>query len=183
MAITEGFRSDASGVFIYMNWFHALIHKGELFEINDVDDDVDIATPKYWHFKTPSSDSEYYHYVMEVDCDGGALVQFFESPTLSDDGSTLSEGNYNRNSSKSSDLLSYKDPTVSDDGKRLVSHEIGSNGGGGFFGAPSAGGTNLREFILKPNTSYIVKVTVRQDNSNVDIDVTYYSYDYTALTT
>jgi hypothetical protein len=180
MAITSGFRSDASGAYVSMNWDHAIIHKGELFAVVDIDADVDIAGPKYWHFKTPVSTSEYYHLDFEVSCDGGALVELFEAPTITGNGSTLAALNHNRNSSKTTDISAYYDATTSDDGTRLSVYEIGS-GGGGPNNAPGKRSRD-NEFILKADTSYIIKVTTRQDNSNVSLLANLYSYDYTDLT-
>jgi DNA-directed RNA polymerase subunit E'/Rpb7 len=47
MAISNAKRADASGAFIEIDFLHSLIHQGELFEVNDVDNDVDMDS--YWY--------------------------------------------------------------------------------------------------------------------------------------
>lgn len=178
MAINSGFRSDASGPLVYLDWYHALIHKGELFEANDTDTSVDIAGPKYWHFKTNANGNVTIHFDFEIGCDGGALIELFESPTLSGNGTGLTIDNHNRNSSKSIDnyITAYYDPGVSDDGHRLKVYVIGT---GGFLGNP--GKVQSKEFIFKNSVSYLIKVTVRQNGSEVDMNTTMYAYNYTDL--
>ena len=183
MAITRGFRTDSSGVFITMTWAHVLAHKGEVFEVNDYDVDVDIAGPKYWHFKTADDDENAVHFRYDVTCNGGAMIEVFEDSTLSNDGTSLTIFNMNRQSTKTSSLLTaYYDPAVSSDGTRLTVHEIGSTGGGSRFAGTVPGFLGALEFILKSNTSYLIKVTVRQDDSTVGMNVFFYKYNYTDLT-
>lgn len=175
--INEGFRSDPSGVYVYMDWIHALIHKGEFFEVNDTDNSVDITSPKYWHFKTADDEENSIHARFDINCSGGANIEFFESPTLSSNGTELTIQNLNRRSNKTSDdYTAYYDPGVNADGTRLIIHSIGSGGGNAVSGRMSS-----LEFILKKDTSYLVKVTVRQNSSVVDLDWYTYTYNYIDL--
>lgn len=182
MAIISAKRADASGAFIDMSISHAFIHRGELFIFHDIDIDVDISGPKYWHFKAGSSDEIAPHLEFQISTDGGALVEFFEAPTTTDDGTQLTAYNHNRRSSKTpGQLTAYYDPTVSSDGTKLSVFEIGSAGGGPNQNPGKRDRDN--EFILKKDTSYLIKITVRQDNTNVSMLANFYEYNYTELTT
>ncbi len=140
---------------------HYKVHQGDFYSVSDYDSDVDILSPKYWHIKTPDT-SVRFHVSIKVSGSLAGLVDFFENPTLSNDGTSLTPNNNNRNSVKTSSLSFYYDPTVSNDGTNQPASKIG---GGVRTGS---------EFILKQNMSYIVKFTPAADNTAVSFTCEFY---------
>lgn len=157
---------------VVMNLEHHKIHAGVHYTVSDYDSDVDNAGPKYWHIKTPNT-AVRFHLVFCVTTSGPALVEFFENPTTSADGTGLTAYNNDRTSDNTSTLSVYYDPTVSPDGTRIGVSFIGSEGA-----APvgSAGGMLERchEMIPKQNEQYLVKVTVSNDNTKVAFTLNWY---------
>ena len=182
MPITQAFRTDIAGPYVYMPWEHSLIHKGLLFSFTDTDLDVDISSPKYYHFKTSDADAKA-HLVFNIGCDGAATIEFFENPTTSADGTEITAYNFNRTSANVPTILTaYYDPTASADGTRLRLFSIGTNGG---TPLTTSGGEvdHKNEIILKSSESYLLKITVAADNSRVDFQGDFYEYDYNELIT
>lgn len=143
---------------------HDRIHDGNHFTCQDYDEDVDIATPKYWHFKTSATLRD--HLVFSLRAVASGVVEFFEEPTLTDDGVGLTCQNNDRESTNTASSNVYENPTVSADGTRLLVNVVGSNAGNA---ASREGGvtSRAREFILKKSTSYIVKFTTDDNDDQV----------------
>jgi len=149
---------------------HHMVHKGKYFFVTDYDDDVDIAAPKYWHIKTPNTATRI-HFVLMISTDLGAIIEFFESPTTTADGTQLTAYNADRNSANTPTSTFYKDPTVSADGTLLQKDRVGT-----YQPITRIGGhiRNATEFILKQNTAYLVKVIPDADNTKVSLNIEFY---------
>lgn len=112
--------------------------------------------------------------VASVTVDGGPVdVEAFEAATISGNGTTKGILNRNRNSSNTAAAQVFHTPTISDDGTQLVDTLIPSTSGGAGANAFSLGGSANTDhendkFILKPSTSYLIRVT---NNSGGPIDV------------
>jgi hypothetical protein len=144
---------------------HHKIHKGVHYACQDYDDDVDTATPKYWLVVTPNTSTRV-HFNFNTIASKQGLIEFFENPTITDNGTAITPCNSDRNSSNTAELLCYKDPTISSDGTRLGVNVTGSDSASVVGGS---GGSSKRddEFILKQNTGYIVKFTTKVNDARV----------------
>lgn len=89
-------------------------------------------------------------------CAAGATsrLSIFESPTVTDNGTEVTDDvkNRNRASSSTTTLTVYSGPTVSDDGDSLEDKIIPENI---FFEISSP----YLEWILKPSTTYLIRLT------------------------
>ena len=92
------------------------------------------------------------HFVGEITGEAETTVQFFENPTITDNGNVLNVRNRNRNSSNTDYLTIYEGATVSADGTELEHTKFGA----GKFVGGSVNRTD--EWVLKNNTSYLIKV-------------------------
>lgn len=100
------------------------------------------------------------HFLGELSGESEADVFFYESPTITANGTALSVLNRNRNSSNVDLLAIYQGATVSATGTELEHTRFGSGRGVG-------GGVNRTdEWVLKNNTSYLVRVTNLVTTSN-----------------
>ena len=149
---------------------HHEVHEGNFYTISDYDNDVDIIAPKYWHLKTPDTVKRI-HIKMEVGANGADLVEFFETPTLTGNGTALTPKNNDRNSANATTLLVYYDPTVTADGTRITADLIGTNNNKTIIGGSIRNGA---EFILKRNTSYLVKFSPVADNTKATFKAEFY---------
>ena len=82
------------------------------------------------------------------------LIEIYEGITTSDDGSTVTTFNCNRNSSNTPTLIAYSAPTVTDEGTLIWATRIGS----GKEGAGISPQLNY-EIIAKVDTKYMFKIT------------------------
>jgi hypothetical protein len=114
---------------------------------------------KLWHFKP------------EVDTEAEALIEFFEVPTYSSAGTTLTSYNRNRQLAGTyTDFLGITHtPTLTGDGTKIYIKRIGS-------GKVSGGASNRAdEFVLKNNTPYLLRVTNATTSANwCNFDLNYY---------
>lgn len=153
---------------------HFMVHASRLFTAPDIDTDVDIASPKEWLFVTPDNDDLEVHMDFVAHVSGGAQVELFEAPTVSDMGSQLDSYNHHRTSEYTSEVNVYADPTVTGDGTRIDVTAAGSSGGPVSFARDVGRGA---EWDLKPNTMYLLRVTVRADNQTVSLAANWYEFD------
>jgi len=149
---------------------HHMVHDGYSYSVSDHDSSVDIASPKYWHIITPNT-AKRCHVKIAVISDHAALVEFFENPTTTANGTALAAYNNDRNSINATTMSFYYDPTVTADGTRLVVEYIGTYNPKTRIGGSSRAET---EFILKQNEQYLVKVTPENDNTKVTVQIEFY---------
>lgn len=135
---------------------HEHIHRGEHFHRCRLDTGVTVASPKRFLFIIPNT-SKRIHFVFMIESGAGDIkVEFFENPTVTLNGTSLTPINHNRNSSKVSVLQVFVDPTITVDGDLLICLQSGTTTAGG---KASGSVTHLDEFILRQNTIYQMKTT------------------------
>ena len=166
------------GYLIAMEPEHHKIHEETHFECCDVDLDVDIATPKYWHILTPDSDVRC-HFNFEVGNSLPGTLSLFEAPTVAaeGEGDALTVYNNDRNSSNTADVLVYKDPTISADGTDLIYVALLGNPGLTPNGASGGVTQRNREFILKADTSYAIKFLAINDDTLITMCLSWYEVE------
>lgn len=168
---TEG----SYGYLIQVPVEHHKIHEGSHYTTVDYDSDVDITGPKYWHIKAPDT-TVVPHLVWRVKASLNGLVELFEAPTTTADGTALTSRNNDRNSSNTATTLFYYDPTVTGDGTRIDVDVIGSDGANP-AGADGGDMNRETEWLLKRNTSYLIKFTSGTDNCRVSLHMSHYEVD------
>jgi len=143
-----------------MTRLNRAIKDGKYYAISDYDADVDTAAPKYWMVVTPNSTTRV-KISATLSASGAGIMQLYEAPTVTDNGSALTIVNLNRVSASTSTATAFSDPTVTDDGTLLLTYMIPAGG------VPKAVGSSVRqdtEVILKANTKYVFKFTPDADN-------------------
>ena len=163
-------RRDGTSTDVAISWEHHLVHESRFFSISDFDPNVLIATPKYWHLKVKANAS--FHMTFEIACDTGMTFELFEAPTLTADGSAVPVRRFNRVIPRVAPVEAFSDPTVSADGLNLQKSKTGTVQFDKFPGVHRQG----VEWVLLPDTSYLFKVTVDQDNATVNLDIEGYGF-------
>lgn len=155
---------------------HAYIHDGIFFEIYNKFTLASAAT-RVVTFKTPVGIYLHYKPTSLVTSADKVTIEFFEGATVTaSTGTTVIPSNHNRNSSKASGVTFLDAPTVTADGTKFAQVYIpGSSGVGGTRTGNSAG-TSDNEWVLKPNTTYMIRVTNGSSSSN-DIQVNLQWYE------
>lgn len=150
-----------------INAEHAEIHEAHHYFVSDIDIDIDIATPKYWHVQAPDS-AVRIHFTWEMETQNAALIEVFENPTLATNGAGMTEWNNDRNSGNTSNLNTYRDPNVTVDGTLIYSKRLVSDKKSGGFVKRS------HEIILDQAASYLFKITTDADDNEANIFMEYY---------
>lgn len=149
---------------------HAKNHEGLHFVVTDIDTSVDIATPKIYRILSPTFDSSAIaHLIFQIETEPGALVEFFEAPTVTVAGTGLSEINMNRNSPNVAETSITSDPTVTANGTLLFSKRSGTTTLGGKVGLELS---HVNEFILDTtpsSTVYQLRITPLVDATVVSV--------------
>lgn len=132
---------------------HARIHAGQAFTHGSLHLALANATSYYHLLDNPAGNYPHIR-LAKVTCEGAPFwLELFEGATTSG-GTAADVFNNNRNSLIASKLLMYHAPTVSAEGTALPATMITGSG--------SAGGSSEFseiEWILKPATKYLIKVT------------------------
>lgn len=115
------------------------------------------------------------HIEWEMWCEGLAQIYVYEGPTVSDEGTLLVPHNRNRNYADESPGLTVKHtPTVTDTGIPL--HDGRWIGGPGPGNQPGETGSSRAaiEIVLKPETTYLFRVTSRDSGQRASIALDWY---------
>lgn len=169
---------EFTGAAAFIDVAHLMVHAGRYFTAPDVDTDVDIATPKEWLFVTPDDDDLEVHVTFGVYSSRQCTLELFEDAETSADGTEITPLNHRRVSTYESAVAVYADPTVTADGTRIDVTGVGSQGGAMKLG----GGVYCPYWDIKPNTKYLLRVTVAADDAIVTLQGDYYEFDVNDLT-
>lgn len=170
---------EYSGAQAQIDIQHLMVHAGRYFSASDVDLLVAIASPKEWLFRMPDLEDYEIHCQFAISSSAQCVVELFENPTVSADGSEITPVNHHRTSTYASRVEVYSDPTVTDDGDRLNVAGIGSTGGSVKIGGVAR---NNAEWDLIPGTLYLIRVTVAANDSVVSQNAEWYEFYETEMT-
>lgn len=163
---------DYNGL-VVVDAFHHLIHEGKAFVYPNYDNDIDIASPKYFRIVTGANKEVHFDFSCTLLAAG--TISLAESPTTSGNGTNVSAAiiNLNRRSSNTPEVTIFEDPTVTGQGIQIGLWRIGTAGG---FANSSVGGqgSNRQEYILKPNTVYLFKILTTADNNQSWLEFRWY---------
>lgn len=166
--------ADVGGL-IVTDHVHHEIHEGEMFTAsyvlphgselgNDTSFDMLVSTST----KIP-------HLFGTVSVGGDAEILWYEGTTTTDDGTEITVYNMNRNSSEAPVEDVFYTPTIDTIGT-LLQHVFTPGGSG-----PQAGGgatRNTSEWLLKPSTKYLLRVTNRSGSAYMlSVHFEWYSED------
>lgn len=163
-------RDPKTNARVFIRLDHHMVHQEKMFTISDIDTEVDIAAPKYWLIRTPDSSTRA-HVKIAVTADNPAVVELFENPTITADGTELTPVNNDFNSQIAPETDFFYDPAVTADGARKDVKYIGTYNVRIFLGGTTR---QQAEFILKQNEEYLVKATVEVNDTQVTLGVEFY---------
>ena len=127
----------------------------------------------YFHIK---SGAKTVHGVGTVSSDAKCYIYLYEAPTLTNNGTGLTEYCMNRETDVSPTAAMFRDPAVSDDGTELACEVLGT---AGKFTA-TGGVVDGAYWILDHDKSYLIKVT-NKSGTNSDISVGYEWHEHVAV--
>lgn len=147
---------------------HENIHKGFVYHASNKFTTVANGASAELLLVVPALTFPHFH---RFKCNTGAGnidVYFFEGTTVSANGTQLTAGNINRNSSNTPDMDVYHTPTITGDGTQVAHHWSPPTGAGigNTIGVTDI--TNGEEWLLKPSTNYLIRIT---NNSGGSIDI------------
>lgn len=144
----------------------SMVHRGMHFTSTYYNDDIDKNDPKYLLVKTSGSRLQT-HITAEIFTDESVLIQGFEQPTITAYGDLLPITNNNRNIVNASGTKVYQDPTVTNEGSPFMNLMASQ-------GSPAK---PPREFVLKQNREYLIKITADKKNTKVILNAMWYEVE------
>lgn len=143
-----------SGNLRIINTIHEKIHQGQITVYGHYDTNVANTNSMEVLFKANASLSA--HSIINVNTDGDAEVQIFETPTISADGTPLTPRNKNRYASDTVGYTVFHTPTTSVDGTELINQFVAGGSGGIKVGAATE---ERDEWVFKEGLNYLIRVT------------------------
>jgi hypothetical protein len=146
------FKQDlTTGAFTTISYDHHEIHSGSHFFTGNY---TDLANGQVYDILivTPNT-LKYSHMIFELRTEAEAMFGYYEATTTSANGTAMTVFDRNRVTANTAGTTFFHTPTVTSVGTLL---------GSGIFGSGNKQGGGLRdsnEFILKPNSKYLVRVT------------------------
>ena len=155
---------------------HAYIHEGIFFESYNKFTLAAGAT-KVVTIKPAAGTYLHYRPTNLVTSADKVTIEFYEGATVTAaTGAAVTPSNHNRNSALTSKVTLLDAPTVTADGTKFAQVYIpGATGTGGTRTGASAGVSNS-EWVLKPDTVYMIRVTNGSSGSN-DIQINFQWYE------
>lgn len=171
---------------------HHEIHEGHMWHAFDTDTDVDTGAPKEWLIVTPALNPDvsafgydnkdfrgyYVHFAGSLISDTDYTVQLFEDTEVSDNGVEVTSKYWRNRNRADTEILTvwYRDPTVTTDGTELENTTINTTTNP----IQSIGGIarTESEWVLKPATNYLIRVTVTADNAIVTLNTESYEHPH-----
>jgi hypothetical protein len=153
--LTGGYVDAVSGFIGTIPVEHINIHEGILFSIlHKVS--VVASGVTYVQIKTGAKTVHFKPTNIATDA-GKFAIELLESPAVTDGTTPITVVNRDRTSSNTPETVLYSDPTAVSGGTKIDEFYIG-----GDVGFKATGGdiiAGVIEFILKPNTDYVYKIT------------------------
>jgi len=142
---------------VNIDYPHHQIHDGNSYFAEVIN--TEMSTDDTLMLMLVTADSnDWVHLIWGGNVTAEALVQFYEGVTYSSAGSAVTIVNRHRNSAATSATVAKKDPTITDYGTLLTTLFCGTTG---LHLTESSNSRNENEWILKPNTKYLLKITAQ----------------------
>lgn len=162
---TEIPKDAVTGEVMTIDHLHAELHEGDAYSHIDCHD-VGNGSTFYYLIQTPNTSTRI-HFRTNSACILNGRVQLFEGGTTSFDGYSASKINRDRNSSNTPTLALYHAPTVTADGTLLEDTIFDSK-------STDEDASDLKEFILKQNTKYILKFSSLSSSNTFNTRIHWY---------
>lgn len=154
---------------------HQRIHEGNHYFVHRIVTGINMANPKYFLIIPPPVQSDgsiiEMHLIFEVVTDIGGTLEFFENPTVTNNGTELKIINNNRRSSTTSLAKIFEKPTVTNDGTSLFEERAGTTTNGAELGEFKR---DDEEIILHQTDTYILKFVPLADGANITMELNWY---------
>lgn len=152
-----------TGALTFMSIAHYRIHAGDMFQASYKSPNASpIADDANLDLLFIANDTKSAHLIWQLAAGGDAELLFYEDTVTSNDGTELNEVNLKRISTKVAGETTFHTPTISDVGA-LLDNSLLPGGTGGNAGG-TGDGFGSREWILKPNTKHLIRLTNRAGN-------------------
>ena len=151
---------------------HWMSHKGFMYAITGKETGLLNAGVEEFIISVPANSYPHIQRLTLGFGRGDVDVETYEGTITSADGTEMTNvQNTNRNSPNTPDITLYSGPTITDDGTLIHSAWAPPTATGTGQSANGAtGSVTGEEWVLKPNTKYLVRIT---NNSGATIDWTY----------
>ncbi len=148
---------------------HAHIHDGNGYEVSGLIPALAASGVSYFYIN-PSVPIHWRDFSIKSD-GGPVLIELFENPTVTADGSSITAYNRNRLSSNTATAAVSSGPTVTADGTRIFVDKIfvAGNQGGESQGPPV-------EWIIDGGNTYLLKIT-NEDTNTTDFVYQFFWYE------
>ncbi len=131
------------------------VHIGLMYTVDTFDEGVTGGNPVEWLVRVAATNDAYLDFIIAAT--GDALLEVFEGPTVTADGSTLTPLNRKRRSTDTPGTLFFKGPTTTADGTRVDRMFVPGGSGG------SSQGRSLQSpvSLVLTEGDYLVRFTNR----------------------
>lgn len=153
--IRESMQSDPNGGIYVVDELSHGVHEGRAFVVSQ-DGSLLSGASLYMLGKVGAKEAHFHGFNISAS-DGDISVHLYENPTVTADGTPAVAVNKNRRSTNVATLEVFGGATVSSDGTVLEhDHTYGTGG----VGSNTSGGTGAldEDWVLAPNTNYLVKI-------------------------
>jgi hypothetical protein len=147
--------ADKSGGIRVNNELQTAVHDGDLFSFSN-NGTITAGSSIILLGKVGAKQVHFDGFVIDIS-QGAFLIEFFESPTVTSNGTAQTVSNRNRASLTTPTMALYSGTTVSADGTLIANDKLLSIGNGNNVISGSAGIDD--SWVLKINTDYIIKLT------------------------
>lgn len=152
--------ASSDGVLVTIPYTTQQTHSGRFFFTNFYNATVASSGTIDILVSTGSDATKTPHIAVMADMGAAATLSIYEGVTTSNDGTTLTVFNANRQSAKVSTTLVFQTPTVTGTGTTLLlNHYISGGTTGNAVGGSSTDFARITEMVLKPSTKYLFRAT------------------------
>jgi hypothetical protein len=152
---------------------HHEIHEGDFYSFCAYNDDLDLGNTLEFSLTTPNT-TKLSHLTYNFSASLQVLFEFFEDTTHTANVLQTSH-NHNRNSLNTAGMTIHTPNLVGIDGTRIDCGSFGSPSVG-IVGGSGGGGRVEGEWILKPNSKYLIRLTSGSNDNNVNLKMSWYEH-------
>jgi hypothetical protein len=137
---------------------HARIHEGFGFDC-DIEFTLSTTNPKYWHIETGASEVHLKDIVLSTN-KPDIKMYVFKNPTVTKNASPTTETIFNSDDDETynSDVNIYNNSTIVSEGLKRKVYYLAGSSGQGHSSAGEASAYGSWEYILNPNSNYLIKI-------------------------
>lgn len=158
--------TSESGAIVGIDLSHEMIHDGAAYAFVCEKSALESGNTCYISFLTNSAKTVHFRPALLYSTESLAIAKLYEGATVTG-GTQVTVLNHNRKADDTSDVIVMSEPIVTDEGTRLPLTVFG--GAYGSNQARSGGeGSAEEEYILKPDTQYLISI---ENLGSADTDI------------